>query len=137
MKFFIDHNLPALLAKSLDSLSKYEGQEYQVVHLTEKFPSSISDADWISALAREGDWIVITQDRLSKNPTEKLALRESKLTSFFLKKAWSGQKFWPKAYQLTRWWPSIIQQAQSIAPGATFRIPFQFSGKGKFEQFNF
>lgn len=135
MRFFLDNNLPPSLAQALDSLSRPLG--HQVLHLAEKFTRATPDHEWIASLAHEGDWVLITQDRLKKNDMEKRALRESNLTAFFLKKGWSDQKYWDKAWRLVRWWPLIIDQADRVQPGATFYVPLQLTGKGKFEQFNY
>jgi hypothetical protein len=44
---------------------------------------------------------------------------------------------WPKAQNVIRWWPAIVEQASRITGGAAFRVPWKFSGKGKFEQIRF
>lgn len=135
MKFFIDNNLPPSLAKALHELTS--PAQHEVLHLRDRFSPSTPDVEWIESLAEEGDWVIVTQDRLNKNALEKKALRDSKLTTFFLKKGWTDQKHWDKAWKLVRWWPSIIWQADRVEAGAAFLVPVQFSGKGKFEQFNY
>jgi len=135
VKFFIDNNLPVALAQGLNEISA--PYQHSVLHLTSKFKPSTPDHVWINALALEGDWIIISQDRLSKNHLEKIAFRESNLTAFFLIKGWSHIPYWEKAWKLTRWWPAIIEQAQRVQAGASFQVPMQFSGKGKFKQHNY
>lgn len=135
MKFFIDNNLPVRFAEALNALS--EGKADEVVHLRKKFSPSTPDHVWISKLAQEQHWVIISQDRFKKNPFEKEAFKKSGLTAFFLKKSWAHQNYWDKAHMIVRWWPRIIEQAEGVAPGATFEVPYRFSGKGKFEQFNF
>jgi hypothetical protein len=136
MKFFIDNNLPEALANSLNVLTTSRGDP-EVIHLRQIFAPSTPDHIWISQLASEGQWVIVTHDRLAKNNLEKTALRQSGLTAFFLLKAWAHQKFWDKSYQLVRWWPRIIQQSSSVQAGASFEVPWKFSGNGKFRQFNF
>lgn len=131
MKFLVDNNLPPALARALNELSLPEG--HQVEHLSPKFSKNTKDLDWISTLSQEGGWAVITHDNLNKG-LEREALREAGLIVFFLDKSWKNYKFWDKAYQLTRWWPRIIEQANGISGGAAFKVKWQFSGKGKFEQ---
>ena len=92
------------------------------------------DVIWIGALATEGDWCIITQDRLTKKSLEKEALRQSGLIAFILAKGWSGLKEWDKAWHLVRWWPRILTQAALVKGGAAFQVPVRFSGKGKFTQ---
>jgi hypothetical protein len=135
MRFFIDNNLPPALARALNELTFTDGHE--VVHLRDRFSPSISDREWIDALAEEQNWIIVTQDRLKKGSLEKEALRNSKLTAFFLKSGWASVHYWEKTWKLVRWWPAIITQAERVEPGATFLVPLKFSGKGRFEQFNY
>lgn len=100
MKFFFDNNLPPALACALNELSKPE--DHTVIHLKHRFPSSIIDAEWISALSKEGNWAVITHDKLNKG-LEREALREAGLLVFFLDRSWGNQTFWNIAHQLVRW----------------------------------
>ena len=82
-KYLIDHNLPAQLAHAIRELCSHD-KSVEVYALTDKFPANAKDADWITALADEGDWVIISQDRFRKGNTEKEALRRSGLTVFFL-----------------------------------------------------
>lgn len=134
MKFFVDNNLPPALARALGALSAQE--HHSVVPLRDKFSPDVTDETWIENLSREGQWVVITHDNLNKG-LEREALRQAGLLVFFLDKSWRDHKFWDKAYQLVRWWPRIIDQAEGIQGGAAFKVPWNFSGKGKFEQIRF
>ncbi|SIT42012.1 conserved hypothetical protein [Paraburkholderia ribeironis] len=131
MKFFVDNNLPPALAKALHALS--EPSDRSVIHLREKFPQDTADSDWIESLSQEGGWSVITHDKLNKG-LEREALRRAGLIVFFLDKGWANHTFWDKAHNLVRWWPRIIEQSDGIRGGAAFKVPFNFSGKGQFEQ---
>lgn len=102
-------------------------------HLRQMFPEDISDVEWIERLAKEGEWAVITLDRLMRNRLEKEAFRRSGLTAFVLTKAWASHRYWEKAAQLVRWWPRIMEQAGLVEGGAAFEVPWRFSGKGKFK----
>lgn len=134
MKFFIDNNLPPALAHALRELSKPEYHE--VIHLKDRFSADTPDTDWIGSLSQEKEWIVVTHDNLNKG-LEREALRSAGLRVFFLDKSWSDHKFWEKAYQLVRWWPRIVEQAGGIQGGAAFKVKWNFSGKGMFEQVKF
>lgn len=131
MKLFVDNNLPPALARALHALSEPSG--HCAVHLKEKFQQDISDSDWITTLSNEGGWSVVTHDKLNKG-LEREALRRAGLIVFFLDKGWSNHQFWDKAHNLVRWWPRIIEQSEGIKGGAAFKVPFNFSGKGQFEQ---
>lgn len=131
MKLFIDNNLPPALAYALRELSKPE--DHEVIHLKERFAPDTPDPNWIGSLAQEQGWIVVTHDNLNKG-LEREALRRAGLLVFFLDKSWADHKFWDKAQNLIKWWPRIIEQAQGIEGGAAFKVKWNFSGAGKFEQ---
>lgn len=116
----------------MDVLSKPHG--HSATHLRDLFEEDTPDHEWIDQLAEDGDWVILTHDRLAKNPLEKEALRASGLKVFIMKAGWSNQKGWEKAWKLVRWWPRIIEQAEGLAGGAAFSFGVKFSGKGKFEQ---
>ena len=81
----IDNNLLPKLAHALRELCSYD-QSIEVYALSDKFKPSTKDIDWITELARDGGWVVISQDRFNKGNAEKEALRRSGLTVFFLAK---------------------------------------------------
>lgn len=135
MRFLLDNNLPPPLARALHELSKNDGHE--VVHLRDKFPADTSDIVWIDVLRTEGNWVIISQDRFRKGALEAKAIRDCGLIVFCLAKHWNKEKYWEKAHNLVRWWPSIIQQAELISGGAAFKIPWRLSSKAKFEQLHF
>ena len=131
MNFFVDNNLPPALAKALHALS--EPSEHKVAHLKEMFSQNAADSEWIECLSTQGGWSVVTHDKLNKG-LEREALRRAGLIVFFLDKGWSNHQFWDKAHNLVRWWPRIIEQSEGIKGGAAFKVPYNFSGKGQFEQ---
>ncbi len=133
MKFLLDNNLPPALARALHELTHTNSNEaHEVIHLKEKFPPNTPDTEWIEALAKEGDWVVITHDKFNKG-LEREVLSRAGLTVFFLDNSWSPHNFWEKAHQLVKWWPAIIAQAERITGGAGFRVKWNFRN-GKFEQ---
>ena len=91
MKYLIDHNLPAQLAHAIRELCSHD-KSVEVYALTDKFPANAKDADWITALAEDGD------------------------------------------YNLVRWWPSIMKQADMVTGGSAFRVKWAHGAKAKFEQ---
>lgn len=122
------------MAKALEILTTNQWKEsHKVIHLTDKFPATTPDEEWISTLAQEKNWVVITHDRFNKG-LEREALRRAGLTVFMLDKSWGHQKFWDKSIQVLRWWPRIIEQSEGVRGGAAFRVKWNFSGKGFFEQ---
>ena len=137
MKVFFDNNLSPHLAHAMRELSKPDDVPVDVVHLVDRFARNERDTVWIETLASEGDWVVISEDRFAKSDEEREAVRRSGLIVFTLDKVWNKQRHWPKAANLVRWWPAIIDQASRIAGGAAFRVPWRLSGKGRFEQIRF
>lgn len=60
--------------------------EHQVVHLKDRFAANTLDETWMSALARETDWVIVSADlRIRKNPHEVEAWKAAGHTTFFLK----------------------------------------------------
>jgi hypothetical protein len=102
------------------------------VHLSDLFPQNTQDHVWIDALAAEGGWVVISQDRMKKNDLEREALRRSGLIVFALDRRWAGERHWPKSQNMVKWWPAIIEQAKRIEGGAAFRVAWRYTGR--FEQ---
>jgi hypothetical protein len=132
LKFFVDNNLPAPLARALHELTSHEGDHHEVAHLKDKFTATTPDLEWIEALAEESGWAVITHDKLNKG-LEREALRRAGLIVFFLDKSWSNHNYWDKAQRLVQWWPAIIDQAERISGGAAFTVKWNYRN-GKFEQ---
>jgi predicted nuclease of predicted toxin-antitoxin system len=80
VNILFDHNLSPRLARALDALLS---DNHTIVALRDKFPTDISDIDFISALSREGNWIIISGDyRITRNKAERQAFQQSRLTGF-------------------------------------------------------
>ena len=52
----MDENLPPPLARALAAL--FVGQ-HEVVHLRDRFGPKVQDVDWLTALNREGSWVIL------------------------------------------------------------------------------
>jgi hypothetical protein len=128
VRFFLDNHLPARLAKALQVLC---APEHEVIHLREKFPGNTPDEEWMTALAGELDWIIVSGDiRIGKNPHEVRAWRTAGHTIFFLKPGWTNYDFWTQSYKFVKCFPDIIATARKAKSGDFFFI----SGKGKVEK---
>lgn len=128
MKVVVDENLPAALARALHRLC--EGDGHVVAHSSEIAPRGTTDVDLFKALSEQGFRVHVTQDNHNRKQIERKAIAEAGLVVFVLSKSWSSQKFWNKAAQLVRHWPSILAQAERMNPPAAFRVTWQ----GKFDQ---
>lgn len=133
MNFLLDNNLSPSLAAGLDSLCQGSGSSSRVLHLKAKFPQNTPDHIWISSLAAEGGWAIISQDAFRKNDLEREALRQCGLPVFALAKQWSSQQYWEKAQNLIKWWPAIEDYTKRIKGGAAVRVPWRYA-HGRFEQ---
>jgi PIN like domain len=129
LKFLIDNNLSPYLAMALAALC--EPESVLVRHLRDKFNSETPDIEWIGVLATEGDWAIVSQDRLTRKSPERDALRRSGLTAFILARGWTDLREWDKAWHL-RWWPRIMASANLVS--GAFEVPVKFSGHGKLRQ---
>ena len=88
MKFFVDNCLAPHIARAIDQFLKPQG--HCAVHLRDKFKPNTKDEDWISQLAAEGDWVVISGDyHITKKPILKEAWKSSGLAGFFFTKGFA------------------------------------------------
>jgi hypothetical protein len=127
VKFFRDTNLAIRHARALNEMVK---PTHSFTHLLDKFAPDIKDEDWIRALGREGDWIIMSGDyRIGKSVHEKRAWHESGLTAFFLKKGWTNISPLQQHSKLALLIDEIVSLAERSAPGSGFLI----SVNGKIE----
>lgn len=123
MKYFFDNNLSLHLAHAVAELCKVEDSVEAVIHLRDKFAPNAKDHDWITALASEGHWAVVSQDGLRKNDLERKALRESGLIVFVLHRQWAERRHWDKAHNLVKWCPLSWNKAGASEAARHFAYP--------------
>lgn len=127
MKFFLDNNLAAKIARGLNG---FVAPEHQVVHLTEEFPANTEDAVWMERLAKSKDLIIITADvSIGKIEHEIRAWKQAGHTIFFLKPGWLNLTFWEQAQKFVKCFPQIIETAKRASRGSSFIV----SANGKIE----
>src|SRR2546430_1440768 len=120
MRFFLDNNLAVRHARALNEMVK---PEHSFEHLQDKFPAGTKDEEWIRALGREGNWVVISGDsRIGKNEHERRAWRESGLTIFFLAKGWTNLPPLQQHSKLALILSDIIEEATRAKAGSGFLI---------------
>jgi len=132
LKFLFDNNLPPSLARGIGELSKFDPAVEQVIPLRDKFAVNTPDPEWLSVLATEGGWIVVSIDRFKKSKAEREMLRRHGLTVFVLDPQWS-KPYWVQAHNLVQWWPKIIDVAKLTSKTA-LQVPWRFTSKSTFEQ---
>ena len=100
----------------------HEGDE--IFFKDDKFAANTPDTEWISKLAIEKGWIVLSFDyEILRKPIERAAWDEAGLTGFFFDGGWGNLKIEEATWRFFRWWPVIKLQASIVAPGATFVVP--------------
>ncbi|MBE7157363.1 MAG: hypothetical protein INR62_02805 [Rhodospirillales bacterium] len=121
MKVIFDHNLSPALAHALQALFRHE---HKIIALRDKFPADISDVDWISALSRDGQWVVISGDRrITRNRAEYTAFRRSRLIGMFLSAGLYKAPVIKQAERLLFLWTTIETVAGTVEGGAMFELP--------------
>jgi PIN domain-containing protein len=127
VKFFCDNNLSPRIACALNCLAE---PGHKVVHLRDRFPLDIADVDWLTALAEEEGWAIISGDSsIARNPHEKEAWQQCGHPMFFCKHALLMQRRWEQAARFCHVFPEIIDRAQRARPPDVFQIPV----RGKIE----
>jgi hypothetical protein len=125
VKLLVDHNLSPAIARSLQHL--YPGHRLEA--LKDKFPTDISDIDWMTKLDQESGWAVLTKDiRIQFRPHERLALDRSKIVFFFLTGAWRKYSVPETAARLIRLVPLMVKQTE-IADRGRFDLPINAGSK--------
>jgi hypothetical protein len=128
VRFFFDNQISPHLAAALHMLSAPDGHE--VTHLRAKFPQSAKDYEWIPALSSEGGWIVVSGDLdIIRTRAERPIWKGAGLIGFFLKRGWINLDSWEQGWRMVKWWPTVISAATAAAPGATFGVGVNPTGK--------
>ena len=74
-------------------------------------------------LVDEEDWVIVTADaRISKNPHEIRAWKETGHTIFFLKPGWAALTFWIQAARFAKCFPDVIATAAKSERGSSFTV---------------
>ena len=128
MKFLFDNQLSPHLTEAIHALARVDGDE--VVHLRQKFSASAPDVEWIRTLGEEGGWIVVSGDLdIIRTRAERVVWRGAGLIGFFLKKGWINLPPWEQAWRLVKWWPTLVAQARIAAPGSTYGVQVNPTGR--------
>ncbi len=127
MKVLIDNNISPRVAHAIHAVTSPDDQ---VVALREKFPANTADETWIQALGAEGGWTVISGDiRITRQPSERMAWRQSRLKGFFLAPGWGKYTNLQRTARLLLWWPKFQAQERLVERGAIFQVPINSGSK--------
>lgn len=127
MNFLFDHNLSPGWPRALNALSASLDGVGVVVPLRDKFDVSATDEQWLTVLAEEGDWAIVSKDGFRKSDAEKKLIQRAGLAVFILAPAWSKFPHWDATVQMIRWWPKIVGAASLTT--AALRVPWNISSK--------
>ena len=85
MRLFFDNNMAPRLVEVVSKYCLMNGKGIEMVHCRTMFPANTPDSIWISALAEEKDWTIITRDRrIAHNPDERRLMRNPHIRFVFL-----------------------------------------------------
>ena len=120
MRVMVDENLPPPLARALAAL--FVGQ-HEVVHLLDRFGPKVQDVDWLTALNREGSWVILSADRrITKNKSEQRVFHNSKHIGFFFAPGLQKASTLKKMERLMVVWDTIEKQVPLVKGGSMFEI---------------
>ncbi len=120
MRFFLDNNIAPKLARGFNEFVK---GEHEVVHLRDRFRPDKPDVEWMSELAAESNWGILSGDvAIGRNRHEVVAWKAAGHMIFFLKPGWTHIQFWQQVQKLAKCFPEIIALAQKAKPGDCFFI---------------
>jgi hypothetical protein len=117
LKLFVDNNLPPVLARGLCAL--FDGEHEVTCHRDKYGDTHVEDEEWIPALGREGDWVVLSGDLAipRKRPTRELFLSAG-LVGFFPRKAVMELPLARKASRVLYVWEAMDSLSRRVRPGA-------------------
>ncbi|MEQ8391431.1 MAG: hypothetical protein RIB30_10595 [Thalassospira sp.] len=119
-----DENMPPKLARAIIELSK--GSNHQILIIREEFGAGTSDVSWMTQSTNKygPDVVAITCDHhIKSRPHEMASFKNNGLRAFVLPKLFTQYKYWDKSAFLVRWWPKIVETAETSSPGELFLIP--------------
>jgi PIN like domain len=126
LKLLLDNNLSPRIARALRELFV---DDHSVVALRDKFSTSVSDLEWITALDAETGWAVVTKDlRIRTRPHERAALDRSRIVYFFLSGSWSKYGVEETTARLIRLVPKMAAQTD-LADRGRFELPINAGSK--------
>jgi hypothetical protein len=114
--FLLDHNLSPRFARALAALGT------EVKALRDEFPNDIPDESLLVQLGSRR-WHFVTQDKhILTRPQEAAALRQAKVTAFFLGPFFSSLQFWEQAVWLVKHWPRFEEMGRNMSEGTCLMV---------------
>lgn len=128
MRIFVDNTISRRIVRALRELLAERDhalghQEFELVHLQDRFLPDSLDPDWLRELAREGDWVILTGDvRIVRREANLRAWLESGLPVFFITEEWENLHRIEQAAALLRCWREFERWARAAQPGTAHLI---------------
>ena len=121
MRFFLDCNMAAKLARMLD----HYDTEHSVQHHNDRFDEGTQDTQWLRAIYEDDSSVVVVSGdgRILENPAELQVLKDSNLTFFMLAKGWTNMKWSDQAWKMVKIWPEVIRSASQQRYPTIYKIP--------------
>lgn len=118
----VDNDLPPRLARALHLIFEADGDEVRA--LRDKFGrNDLTDAEWIGALGREGNWCVLSADlRIAKQRPSRELFDAAGLVGFFFPPSLQKQTLAKQTARVLTLWQDIRDQARLNANGC-FEMP--------------
>ena len=126
MKFFIDANLPARVARALAQLepSWTIRCPADLRSPENPRPEDERDEDFLPRMEDEGGWVVLTRDTGSKDGNWHVWM-ECSLTVFFLRGAWNGAEFYDMTARILSYWKGIEREARRRPQGSKLWLRYR------------
>jgi predicted nuclease of predicted toxin-antitoxin system len=115
MTFFIDNNLSKYLSDGMKGFGEH------VEHLTERFPPSAEDPEWLKYVGEKGLVLVTRDERLRWRPAEIRAFVQYGVRAFIL--GGKNRTRCQLIQQVVRNWPRMKELANTTPPPFAFRVP--------------
>lgn len=127
MNVFFDNCTSPIYANVLHALISPQGDAaFHVRFMPEHgFDAATPDSVWIETLGRErsSGWVIVTgDDRIRRNPAERLAWRRAGLKGFVLARAFQKIPRHQVASHLLWRWPEMARFIDSAAAGSMFEL---------------
>jgi len=128
VRFYFDRTQSPYLARAAGEVLIFMGHTFD--HSRRRYPDrDPGDIAWMRELGAEGDWVVITGDEaIRRNPDERLAWRNMRLTTFFLQSGWMRARVEEQAWRLLRWLPRLVEVAGNETVGTGLSVPLRWHG---------
>jgi hypothetical protein len=122
---------PVIVEQDLTASLALFGAEAELTHLFQKFSPGTLDSIWISQIAAEGGWIVVTSDRGAKSKkSERLPLicRELRVTHVVLSRGLHKRSAYFRTLANSSSWRQLLDAAEA-AKGTGFSLSMSTAKK--------